>query len=1039
MEILSSEFSLQNKEIVAENASLRNEVAKLKEEANSSKAQATAEPSGRSLVLELLEAKSQIIQIMQVAKSTQASHANLQSEVKHLNLQLKDARSCQESTESTLETARREVEQCKHAVDKLLSEKAGLERRLLQEMQQYAKSAKAKENMIVALEEAIEEMELSARGIWNPATDNKNTRNDAPAQLPKLRSKEDRRLLIAMCTKYDLLKEVYEALIAEITRREAKWSGWKTGITRQMAKIYTGQTPDKRVKSGGDPKPDPCFSAPLEHSIDPKPPSTSTELLRSALMNSVTAMERESETEKLELNQRRTFPSSATLLVEMSEPSTIQEDQPGSSDESCPATSFSPMATALAASARRQRHYSPTISEEPLSQLPQARLKDLNLDDTNPVMPAALHDTPTSMTVDKNIVMAQAISSSAQPPTTVRDISQLPRTLGCATPTATEKCTHSVRLSTERLSIQVKAEHQTQPLLTAGENVTHNLARVLVARSTSSPPESHSKQQPMTPLACSATGNVLGQWEPTLLFPEAHQKASSSGAMSVSSSSRSKRKVVEGDAGGERPKKKRASDPTSAADYAQYKGRGRYAQTIPKSHDRPISALYEIDKTKNSGLDYEYDAVVRDKVKRKKMDATDCECCKDYYQAIGFLPPVSRGPRWRSPSPSKQKRPTCQHITAAQDMDSFVQGSFSMASALPIEDQDLEADQDQHRRDISRHRHDWAPAGTPPDYWQIGFPTTQQIESINRRADAHYNAKRDRIARDANSIIELVMSVYSLPATDITEIKAEDPQATFAYISPVLDHIFLAPATTDANGKTILPSLDFKVHSAVYTLIYNTTTTVMATNSKALYELLSAHLEETVKKIGKSIDEKVDNTKEPTAGEQLVSGYLAAWDRFDKNATYIDRLTAYLNRHWVKREEDEGRGAKLVLTTWGYPADGVTKELAEMCSKASSGNDVLVPTRPLALRNWRMNVVEKLKMESVDAYLKTLGAAEQEKVAEELRKSFWTAGVEPTKPQIIALEQFLPKAPEAPKPEVAEKVPEAAATAEPVAEASSSS
>ncbi|KAG9010491.1 hypothetical protein FRB94_010256 [Tulasnella sp. JGI-2019a] len=277
------------------------------------------------------------------------------------------------------------------------------------------------------------------------------------------------------------------------------------------------------------------------------------------------------------------------------------------------------------------------------------------------------------------------------------------------------------------------------------------------------------------------------------------------------------------------------------------------------------------------------------------------------------------------------------------------------------------------------------------------------------------------------------MSVYSLPSTDINEIKAEDPQAIFAYICPVLDHILLAPATTDDSGKTVFPSLDFKVHSAVYTLIYNATTTVRAANSKSLYDLIGARIAEDVQKISKTIDDIA-------AGEQLVSTYLTAWNRFDRNATYIDRLTAYLNRHYVKREEDEGKGAKIILTTWGYPADGVTKEQAEMCSKASSGDEALVPTRPLALRKWRMLVVEKLKMGLVAEHLKTLEGTEKERIAEELRKSFWTVGVEPAKPQIKALEEYLPKAPEPVKPEVTEKAkePEAAATVEPVAEASSS-
>ena len=35
--------------------------------------------------------------------------------------------------------------------------------------------------------------------------------------------------------------------------------------------------------------------------------------------------------------------------------------------------------------------------------------------------------------------------------------------------------------------------------------------------------------------------------------------------------------------------------------------------------------------------------------------------------------------------------------------------------------------------------------------------------------------------------------------------------------------------------------------------------------------------------------------------------YAGEWDRYTTGANYINRLFTYLNRHWVKRERDEGR------------------------------------------------------------------------------------------------------------------------------------
>ncbi|KAL1950756.1 hypothetical protein VTO73DRAFT_5880 [Trametes versicolor] len=41
--------------------------------------------------------------------------------------------------------------------------------------------------------------------------------------------------------------------------------------------------------------------------------------------------------------------------------------------------------------------------------------------------------------------------------------------------------------------------------------------------------------------------------------------------------------------------------------------------------------------------------------------------------------------------------------------------------------------------------------------------------------------------------------------------------------------------------------------------------------------------------------------------EALLRYYATEWDRYTTGANYINRLFTYLNRHWVKRERDEGR------------------------------------------------------------------------------------------------------------------------------------
>ncbi|GAA5839676.1 hypothetical protein JCM3766R1_000940 [Sporobolomyces carnicolor] len=60
---------------------------------------------------------------------------------------------------------------------------------------------------------------------------------------------------------------------------------------------------------------------------------------------------------------------------------------------------------------------------------------------------------------------------------------------------------------------------------------------------------------------------------------------------------------------------------------------------------------------------------------------------------------------------------------------------------------------------------------------------------------------------------------------------------------------------------------------------------------------------------------------EDLSDEALLRYYVREWDRYTNGATYVHRLFTYLNRHWVKREKDEGRKNVYViyilsLVTW---------------------------------------------------------------------------------------------------------------------------
>lgn len=44
---------------------------------------------------------------------------------------------------------------------------------------------------------------------------------------------------------------------------------------------------------------------------------------------------------------------------------------------------------------------------------------------------------------------------------------------------------------------------------------------------------------------------------------------------------------------------------------------------------KTINAEYAIDPVRNGGLEFQFDEVVRAKEDRRRMDAGDCECCRD--------------------------------------------------------------------------------------------------------------------------------------------------------------------------------------------------------------------------------------------------------------------------------------------------------------------------------------------------------------------------------------------------------------------------
>lgn len=122
-----------------------------------------------------------------------------------------------------------------------------------------------------------------------------------------------------------------------------------------------------------------------------------------------------------------------------------------------------------------------------------------------------------------------------------------------------------------------------------------------------------------------------------------------------------------------------------------------------------------------------------------------------YYKEIGPLPSRLQPPLWRSPPATPAKsclRQSHSHSPEGQHPP----GSRMQSERLPqTRDLHHQLDTESHKKAISRHRHTWARANTPPGYWDIGFPDTQAVGDINEKAEKMHERKKAEIDKEAGN------------------------------------------------------------------------------------------------------------------------------------------------------------------------------------------------------------------------------------------------------------------------------------------------
>ncbi|KAH7339984.1 hypothetical protein B0J17DRAFT_705938 [Rhizoctonia solani] len=188
----------------------------------------------------------------------------------------------------------------------------------------------------------------------------------------------------------------------------------------------------------------------------------------------------------------------------------------------------------------------------------------------------------------------------------------------------------------------------------------------------------------------------------------------------------------------------------------------------------------------------------------------------------------------------------------------------------------------------------------------------------------------------------------------------------------------------------------------------------------------------------------------PVNDSQLIDYLLAQYERYNRSVAYISRLFSYLHRHFVRRMVTAGHGwldiapretiSQLVrsppirrptereleerianeiktrrlaeLKKWGYVPGTRSREteaVAEACAEAASPSDKIVPVVSLALRQWRIKVLEPLGAESrlPRVVLMLVRRPVKDKIPEKVQRMLKSSGVRGIDPSRKTLKRYL--------------------------------
>ncbi|KIO22721.1 hypothetical protein M407DRAFT_27747, partial [Tulasnella calospora MUT 4182] len=144
---------------------------------------------------------------------------------------------------------------------------------------------------------------------------------------------------------------------------------------------------------------------------------------------------------------------------------------------------------------------------------------------------------------------------------------------------------------------------------------------------------------------------------------------------------------------------------------------------------------------------------------------------------------------------------------------------------------------------------------------------------------------------------------YTLPSVDTQNINPESLDSIWPWMGQLFDFRFFAPSTT-SDGKEVYPRATVAHKTITYDLVFKWTTTSANLPYEALYEKLETYLGDVSRRMYEQ------QILPATKDQALIDAYLSAWKRYDYCTSTTDKELNYYNRHFVKRLEDEGQGAK---------------------------------------------------------------------------------------------------------------------------------